>query len=203
MILLYDKVRFTIILYASSTMQQQPSLDLDPILLQVSQGNEQAFNYLFERYYNQVYTFIFPIAGSEALTQEIVQDIFMKLWANRSQLVEVRYFKSYLLTIARNHAFNCLKQIARVKKKEKIWVEDVLKQAIHNTEESDNTDYHLLIDAAIAQLPAQQQKIYTLSRVDKMKQAEIADKLGLSLETVKKHMVLALRFIKNNLSQSV
>jgi len=184
-------------------MQQQPSQDLDRILLLVSQGDEQAFTSLFERYYNQVYSYIAPLAESEALTQEIVQDVFMKIWANRTQLVEVSYFRSYLLTIARNHAFNCLKRLAREKKKEKSWVEEILKVAANPAEESDSIDYHNLIDAAVDLLPPQQKKIYTLSRLHKMKQVDIAVELGISLETVKKHMVLALRFIKNNLTQSI
>ena len=184
-------------------MKQPSAPDLDRILLQVARGNEQAFTCLFERYYNQVYNYIAPLAESEALTQEIVQDVFMKLWLHRSQLVEVSYFRSYLLTIARNHALNCLKRVARQKKKEKSWVEDVLKQAAHPTEESDRIDYHALMDAVVDLLPPQQKKIYTLSRLQQMKQGAIAAELGISLATVKKHMVLALRFIKNNLTQAV
>lgn len=184
-------------------MPQQPSPDLAPILLLVSQGDEQAFTRLFERYYNQVYTYIAPLADSETLTQEIVQDVFMKIWAHRAQLAEVSYFRAYLLTVARNHALNCLKRLAREKKKEKSWVDEVLKLAVNPAEESDNIDYHNLIDAAVDLLPPQQKKIYTLSRLHKMKQVDIAVALGISLETVKKHMVLALRFIKNNLTQSI
>ncbi len=139
------------------------------------------------------------IIESEPLTQEIVQDVFLKIWINRSSLAEIDCFKAYLLVVARNHAFNCLKQIAREKSRKKEWINTVLQHASNNVEEATTIDTGNLIDEAVELLPPQQKKVYTLSRRDGMKQQEIASELNISLETVKKHMVLALRFLKNNL----
>src|SRR4051794_31123528 len=92
------------------------------MLLKVAEGDENAFAALFKIYYNQLGEFIMRITESKPLTQEIVQDVFLKIWINRSSLAELDSFKAYLLVVARNHAFNCLKQIAREKSQKKEWV---------------------------------------------------------------------------------
>jgi len=169
------------------------------LLLKVAEGDENAFGQLFKTYYNQLGGFIFRITESEPLTQEIVQDVFLKIWINRGSLAELYCFKAYLLVVARNHAFNCLKQIAREKNRKKEWVNTVLHHASNNVEDTTTLDTGNLIDEAVELLPPRQKKVYTLSRRNGMKQEEIARELNISLETVKKHMVLALRFLKNYL----
>ena len=172
---------------------------LKVLLLKVSEGDENAFGQLFKAYYNLLGDFIIRITESEPLTEEIVQDVFLKIWINRGSLAELDSFKAYLLVVARNHAFNWLKQIAREKSQKKEWVNSVLHHASNNVEETATIETGNLIDEAVELLPPQQKKVYTLSRRDGMKQAEIARELNISLETVKKHMVLALRFLKNYL----
>ena len=89
------------------------------LLVKVSQGDENAFGQLFTLYYNQLGDFIMRIAESRPLAQEIVQDVFLKIWLNRATLAEVESFRAYLFVVARNHAFNCLKQIARERNRKK------------------------------------------------------------------------------------
>lgn len=169
------------------------------LLLKVAEGDENAFAQLFKAHYNQLGCFIMRLTESEALTQEVVQDVFLKIWTNRNSLKKIDCFKAYLLVVARNHALNCLKQIARENNRKKEWVNTVLRMAYNDQEEKDNVDAATLIDEAVEFLPPQQKKVYTLSRREGMKQQEIANELNISLETVKKHMVLALRFLKYRL----
>jgi RNA polymerase sigma-70 factor (family 1) len=169
------------------------------LLLKVSEGDENAFGYLFKTYSNSLSYFILRLTESEQLTQEIVQDVFVKIWINRGALPAVSCFKAYLFTIARNHAFNCLKQIAREKNRKREWVNDVLNLAVATTEESAGFDSGKLIDEAIELLPPRQKNVYLMSREQGIRQEEIARQLNISLETVKKHMVLALRFLKHHL----
>lgn len=173
------------------------------LLKKVVQGDENAFSQLFKAYYNLLGDFIMRITESESLTEDIVQDVFLKIWINRSLLAEIDCFKAYLLVVARNHAFNCLKQLAREKIQKKEWVNAVLYHASNHVEKTETIDTGNLIDEAVELLPPQQKKVYTLSRRDGMKQMEIARELNVSLETVKKHMVLALRFLKNYLRTHV
>lgn len=169
------------------------------LLLKVAEGDENAFGQLFKTYYNQLGEFIMRITESKPLTQEIVQDVFLKIWINRSSLAKIDCFKAYLLVVARNHAFNCLKQIVREKNRKKEWVNTVLHHASNNVEDTATTDTGNMLDEAVELLPPRQKKVYTLNRRDGLKQEEIARELNISLETVKKHMVLALRFLRNYL----
>lgn len=180
-------------------MPDHSSNNIKWLLLKVADGDEYAFGQLFKIFYNQLGDFILRITESEQLTQEIVQDVFLKIWINRSSVGQLDCFKAYLLVVARNHAFNCLKKIASEKIREKQWVNTVLHEAANNVQDTVTTDTNKLIDEAVELLPPQQQKVYILSRIENMKQEEIARELNISLETVKKHMVLALRFLKNYL----
>lgn len=169
------------------------------LLLKVAEGDEKAFSELFRIYYNQLGDFIMRITESETITQEIVQDVFLKIWVNRKNLGEIECFKAYLLVVARNHAYNYLKKMAREKSKSKEWARTIVHHTYIDIEDRDIKNPEDLIDEAINLLPPQQMKVYTLSRRNGMKQSEIARELNISLETVKKHMVLALRFLKNYL----
>lgn len=139
------------------------------------------------------------IAESKPLAQEIVQDVFLKIWINRTSLADIESFRAYLFVVARNHAFNCLKQLARERNRKKEWISNVLHDASYMLDTTPEIDVGLLVDTAVDLLPPQQKKVYLLSRKEGFKQEEIARELGISLETVKKHMVLALRSIKSYL----
>ena len=169
------------------------------LLIKVSEGDEIAFGQLFKIYYNQLGDFIFRITESALLTQEIVQDVFLKVWINRASLSTVNCFKAYLFVVARNHTFNCLKRLARERSQQKEWVNSVLHHAVNNAEEADTIDTGKLIDDAVELLPARQKKVYTLSRQMGIRQQEIARELNISHQTVKKHMALAIRFLKRHL----
>ncbi len=173
--------------------------DVKGLLLQVAEGDEYAFAQLFKAYHHLLGDYILRITESEQLTQEIVQDVFVKIWINRHSLHTIDCFKAYLMVVARNHAFNCLKQIAREENRQKEWANSVLHLALNNTDETPLPDPSQLIDEAVELLPPRQKNVYLLSRKEGISQEAIAKRLNISHETVKKHMVLALRFLKNHL----
>jgi len=189
----------------TTILHQQPVNNIKELLTKVAEGNEKAFRQVFDMYHHQLGEFIMRLTESERITQEIVQDVFLKIWINRNTLAEIDCFKAYLFVVAKNHAFNCLKQIAREKMRQKEWVDSVVRAA--SIEEDDEENNVLIsinkIDEAVSLLPPQQQKVYLLSRMDGMRQQAIASELNISLETVKKHMVLALRFLKNHLRTNI
>ena len=178
-------------------MIQNSTQNIKSLLLKVAEGNENAFGQLFKTYDNQLNGYIMSITRSEYLTQEMVQDVFLKIWMNRTSLTEIGCFKSYLFVIARNHTFDCLKQISRKKKQEKEWLDMVIHHPPNDHNETDKP--YEKIQEAVKLLPPQQKKIYTLRRKG-MKQVEIAQELNISIGTVKKHTCLAMRFLKNQVS---
>lgn len=159
------------------------------LLMEVAAGNENAFRQLFYQYHEQLGRYIFHITHSHELTEEIVQDIFLKIWMNNEALAEIKNFKAYLFVLSKNHTLNYLRKLAKELSQKRKWEEDFLSiQFLDNVPE--NT-YYRLLDEAIDRLPPQQQKVYLLSRHQRLKHAEIADQLNISKETVKSYLKIA------------
>lgn len=157
------------------------------LLVQVSAGNEFAFSKLFDLYHQKLGTYIYRITDNAELAEEVVQDVFLKIWTSRKALEKVQNFNAYLFTISKNHALNCLRQQSKEWLLQKEWfVENTTL-----TKDFGTVQYYNLLDKAIDRLPKQQQKIYLLSRHERLKYAEIATKLNLSKETVKKYLKIA------------
>ena len=170
------------------------------LLLQVARGDEHAFSELFNTYHQHLGTHIYRITESVELAEEVVQDTFLKIWLNRSALASVQNFKAYLFVISKNHALNCLRKLAKERIAQKSIEDSAVALEIPNI--VDNNDYYNLLDEAIDHLPPQQQKVYLLSRHDRLKYDEIANKMGLSRETVKKYMQVATHSIINFLQSN-
>ncbi len=137
------------------------------LLKQVAQGDESAFSRLFYAYHQQLGQHVFRLTESMALAEEIVQDVFLKIWMTRETLMDIQNFRSYLFVVTRNHTLNCLRQIIREKKKHKEWEKETapVQQTFYSTDIS--AQWHSLIDQAIAQLPPRQKKVYMLSWIDR------------------------------------
>ena len=159
------------------------------LLIKVSAGDEDAFRQLFLKYHQQLGIHIFRITNSVDIAEEIVQDVFLKIWMSRETLVRVRNFKAYLFVISKNHTLNCLRKLSRERIHKEEWEDSSVKIL---TSESDSSNiYYCLLDEAIDQLPPQQQKVYLLSRHERLRYTEIANRLNLSCETVKKYLQIA------------
>lgn len=165
------------------------------LLLRVAEGDETAFRVLYDHYRKKIYTLGLLLSRSENQAQELVQDVFMKIWEKREQLREIDYFNAWLRTIARNTAINYL----RARAMEKLGLARLLTyQSSNYVTENDVADreYAVLLQAAIRQLPLQQQKVYILHRQQRLRHEAIAEQLGISVLTSKKYMKLALRSIR-------
>ncbi|SEM31046.1 RNA polymerase sigma-70 factor, ECF subfamily [bacterium A37T11] len=177
-------------------MSIRPHKDEAAILARVSNGDERAFSELFRWYSGPLAEFVQKLTDSLELTEEIVQDAFIKVWLRRDTLPQIEHFSNYLFILCRNHAFAILKKQAAQRvmqlEVEKYLQEDAELDELDNPAEH----YRQLIDQAVTHLPEQQQKVYSLSRYDRLKHQEIAAQLHISPETVKKHIQLAVEFIK-------
>lgn len=176
------------------------------LLQKVACGDEHAFSELFNAHYQLLATHIYRITSSVELAEEVVQDVFLKIWMSRETLSTVQNFRGYLFVISKNHALNCLRKLAKERLHQKTIEEHavILPQLENNTELS---EYYGLLDQAIDLLPPQQQKVYLLSRHNRLKYDEIANQMGLSRETVKKYLQGATHsitnFVQSNINISV
>lgn len=159
------------------------------LLLQVAQGHEKAFAQLFHRYHHSLGIYIYQLTSSRELTEELVQDVFLKIWTNRQSLVQVENFEAWLFVITRNHTLNCLRKLVRERMEQKEWRK--LQDPEFFAAGAPDEEQFQLIDQAIRQLPPQQKKVFILSRYRRLKYEEIAQELNLSRETVKSYLQIA------------
>jgi RNA polymerase sigma-70 factor (ECF subfamily) len=157
------------------------------ILTQVAQGNEAAFRELVYASKAKLSAFAYSITQSRELAEEVVQDALIKIWIGREALSSITNFQAYLFVITRNIAINALRAAVRQRIRHQKWMGEQEEEPAGNNQH----ELHDLLDEAVNSLPPQQNKAWTLSRRHGMKYAEIATDMGLSKETVKRHVSLA------------
>lgn len=178
-----------------------PSSHALVLLKKVAEGDENAFRILFDRHWSNIHGLALAYFKSAVIADEIVQDVFLKIWLNRGILTKVKKFEAFLYTIARNHIYNELRKML----KDERFAEN-LKIHYQNSPRTPEDDFEdveseSLLHEAIAQLPPQQQAVFRLSRDQGMSQEEIARHLNITIHTVKSHMNKALRSIQDYISR--
>lgn len=166
-------------------------------LMLAAQGDEAAFTRLFYAYHNKLGAYILRLTESHEITEEIVQEVFIKIWTNREKLSAVNRFGSYLYVLSRNHTLNRLRQLAKKRIKERELSEKLKRANEANNSIEPAPDYYQLLDIAVEKLPPQQKKAYIYSRRERLKYEEIASRMNISRETVKKYLQLATRSVAN------
>jgi len=180
-------------------MSLNSNSDQSKLLYELSQGNELAFTKLYNEYKNVVFSTALKITKSRMLAEEVVQDVFLKIWQNHENLAEITNIENYLFIISRNHIFDMIKKIAR---DTSLVVDSNYKSTSTNdTEDAIKDDqYNVILNQIVDQLPPQQQKIYKMAKWDGLSHQKIGEDLGISTETVKKHMAQALKFVRTKIS---
>ncbi|MEH6305463.1 RNA polymerase sigma-70 factor [Olivibacter sp. CPCC 100613] len=172
------------------------------LLIRVANGDEKAFEQLFYAYYDKLGAFIYQLTSSRTLAEEVVQEAFIEVWLRRESLGEISSFKGYIFILTKNRMLNALRKIASEKLRNETWQAGFIQYQPAEAFEDPIDRYKALLEEAIQKLPPQQQKVFKLSKIERLKQEEIARLLELSPETVKKHMKLALKFLRNYFAEA-
>jgi RNA polymerase sigma-70 factor (ECF subfamily) len=169
----------------------------DKVISLIIEGDESAFTEFYEHYHPMVYGIALKITHSTSLSEEIVQEVFLKIWLKRSDLGSIENIAGYLFIIARNHVFKVLKQIAKNYKT--ILLEENDNVFAHNNLENTilEKENNLLLHQAIERLPHQQKQVYTLIKDQGLKREEAAEFLKLKPETIKFHLAQAMKNIRS------
>lgn len=171
------------------------------LLNRISRGDERAFRELYDQYHQRIYAIGVYLIQSRTIAEDIVQDVFLKIWNKRAALPEVQHFEGWLKVIVKNHTLNMLEKAARERLARKVQSERA-GEALTETQLEQKEINHL-IQKAIERLPAQQKKAYLLSRQEGFKASEIAEMMDLSIHTVKNHLKAAtasiIAFCKQNI----
>ncbi|MGL5682244.1 MAG: RNA polymerase sigma-70 factor [Marinifilaceae bacterium] len=168
----------------------------------LSRGDKKAFECLFNKYYEPLYEYSCSLVGDGDKAADIVQEVFIYLWDHRASIKIHASIKSYLYTSARHASINQLNKMRLEQRHENNLTEfiEFLQTTSFSEEEQARVNS---IYEAMATLPKQCQHVFMLSAIEGKKYQEIADELGLSINTVKTHIVKAYKRIRSNTSSSL
>lgn len=173
------------------------------LLAQVSAGDEKAFKDLFARYYEQLYHYIFGFIKSKQVTEELVMDVFLKIWLGRDLITQIEKFDAFLFRVAHNKSIDFLRSVARDPKfKDLLWENIQLANNVQSDSSILIQEYEIKLREAVSLLSPQRKKVYQLSREQDMTHDQIAAQLNLSKSTINNHIVEAQRFIRTYLSKN-
>lgn len=160
-------------------------------------GEHNAFKSLFMKYFPKMKYFIAHFVKSDAVAEELAQDIFMKIWEHREKLTNVQSFDAYIYRMSKNISINYLEH----KYVEESYMENYQGETESTIEgELFAREIELLEQLTVNQMPPQRKTVYEMSRKKGMKNEEIATALGISKKTVENHLNLALKEIRKVLT---
>lgn len=170
------------------------------MLSEVRRGSEEAFERLFDAYKDKIYAFSYKVLKSKDLADDIVIDVFTKVWEKRSKIQPDRAFYPYLFKVAKNHIINFLNKASVDSKVQKQLITSVNYYRSSTEEEVIYNDYLTLAEQAISQMPRQRRQVFRLKNEEAMTYEQIASHLGLSKNTVKSHLLAATAHLRNVLN---
>ncbi len=180
-------------------MSENENYDETNILIRLRNGDHQAFEQLYHQYKRSIAGHLLHMFRDEALTQDLVQDTFIKIWENRAQLDEHKSFKSFLFTIATNNAYNIFQKAGR-EDKVRLGLHLALQNAANQVEDYIFRKEHAeLLRSLLALLPEKQREVFRLAKLEGYSYAEISEQLGISPNTINTHLKRASSFLRKRL----
>ena len=167
----------------------------------IAKGDQKKFSQLMKVTSDELLWFAIGFLKNKEIAEEIVSDVFVKIWNNRAQLESILNLKSYLFICVRN---GCLSHLRSVKNEKIISIESVSEFYFSQVEGPENEliekEKIEQIYAAIETLPCKCKMVFTLAKINGLKYKEIAEVLGITEKTVNNHLVLAVKRITELLS---
>ncbi|SEA02178.1 RNA polymerase sigma factor [Pedobacter hartonius] len=178
----------------------KPQLSEAELLNLISNGDQEAFAIIYTTHLNNIYRYVFSICYAKETSEEIVQELFIKVWENREHLIHVISLKPYLYRSAKNLLLN---HVHRSKIKSKVFdlIELAKQKEVNSTSDSAlmYNDYYRIAQRAIDLLPEKRKQIFRLRLNDELSLDEIASKLCISKSVVKKQLYNGIGFVRRYL----
>lgn len=184
-------------MYATEILSDERSL-----VLRLIEGDEDAFCEFYAAYKNRLIYFAMRFLKSREYAEDIFQDAFAVVWQGRRFINPDASFSAYLYTIVRNRILNQLRDLSNQDKLR----EQILSQAVNYTNETKDeiiaNDLRQFISRALQQLTPRQREIFQMSRERQMSHREIAEVLGISVNTVQESISISLRTLRTYLEKN-
>lgn len=178
-------------------MQSLSNIEEYDLLLKLKSGNQLAFRKLMELYKRMLARRILYILKSPQDTEEVLQEIFVRVWINRDKINEELPIKAYLFQIGENLIFDAIRKANREKRLITAYQQTHAEEAYSHIEESlFKAENRELLNRLIAQIPEQSRLVFTLCKVEGRSYDEVGKLLSISTATVNSHITKANRLLK-------
>lgn len=171
------------------------------LLKALKKGDAKAFDELFSQYGVRIYHFTYGYLKSKEDAEEVVQEVFLRIWRNRKSIKPELSFKAYLFKIAWHFILEYFERATR----QQAYKDQLIEESVHFTSgNEDRLNYQLLlekVDQLIEQLPSRQKEILIKRRKEDIPVKEIAEQLGIAPKTVENHLTEALKTIRKKLGE--
>lgn len=168
------------------------------IIENLKKGDKKAFQVLYNHYWKQVYNFTKLYITTGIDVEEVVQEVFIKVWETRHSLDENKSFEGFLFIVTRNLIFNHSRRHIK-ESMIKVTTLQAIEESYNIEEELDAIDLKKHIDKLVLLLPPRQQEVFRMSRELHMSNREIAENFSITEKAVERNINLALKFLKKNL----
>ncbi|MGI6573440.1 MAG: RNA polymerase sigma factor [Fermentimonas sp.] len=170
----------------------------------LKKGDMVAFDAIYNQYCHKLYQFVFMFLKQKEDAEEIVQDVFIKIWESRGKIDIYASFESFLFTIAYNATMSLLrKRMSETKSREYLKSLQQFSSAEQVIDEIQYKELKHKVESLLKQLTPRQKEIYRLSREEGLTHTEISQKLNISESTVNNHLVRTLKFLKSHLASDL
>lgn len=173
--------------------------DVQELAKQIKKNQLQSFDRLYEKYSQNLYRFARSMLKTHEDAEEVVQEVFFRVWNKRHGLTEDKSFHSYLFTIAHHVIIDQLRLRLKDQKYKQYLVKEFQKNYFHTDAALEYEELKQQVDMAINEMPAKRKHIYRLSKEKELSNKEIANREQISIKTVETHMTLALHHIRKRL----
>ena len=172
----------------------------EELIKRIQQGDHEAFETLFDRYWHSLYLFAKKLLNSTTDAQDVVQNVFIAVWEKKQQFVVTHSLQAYLFQAVRFGGLNRLKEVLD----EKIDIDTVHERFLpvinDFLEAMDHDELLQAIESQVEILPERTRTIFRMSRFEQLSVREISRILGLSEQTVKNQLTLALKHLREGIA---
>ncbi len=176
----------------------------EELLNQLKIGDMMAFDQIYDQYSHKLFSFVFKILKDESEAEDIVQEVFLKIWESRYKLDDLKFLNSYIFTIAYNNSIDLIrKRINNSKYLEHLKNSSIFQTSTTTISDIEFNELNDQVNKLISNLPERQKQVYLLHRENGLTYPEIAQQLGISKNTVENHMAKALKYLRQNLDNSL
>jgi RNA polymerase sigma-70 factor (ECF subfamily) len=171
------------------------------LLIKLKQGDKTAFSSLFNKYYKDMVLYGGNILQNQALSEDVVQNVFLKLWKDRDGLEIKKSLKSYLLRSVHNGCLDEIRHKGIVRNFETYKIKTIDGDNLYTEDYVLYSDLKNNLDEAISKLPLQCREAFEMNRIEGLKYREIAEKLNVSERTIEVRIGKALGLLRINLQE--